>query len=229
MRPRGSGTRSFRPPSSVDRQSAEPGRRTARASPSTSAERARAIAPMPWRARYSRYAKPSKSSASSISRDDPQPIAGGRVETTRQPDEQAIVEASRTDPSDREREVAEDELEPILARPRVVDDRADDLVLVAVGQAGDRRRTHRRLRRPLPAMRRARRPDRRRQRPRRHRARGTAIPGTRTAAPASEHRRCRERDGVGRPGCPPRRPPRKPAGRTARRPRARLSPPSRAP
>ena len=62
----GSGTRSLSPSRRLPRSTAmaaaipppEPGR--------TSAPRARAIAPTPCRARYSRYAKPSKSSASSI-------------------------------------------------------------------------------------------------------------------------------------------------------------------
>ena len=93
--------------------------------PTTSAERGRPIAPTPCRARYSRYAKPSKSSGSSTLGADPRarsPLRG--VDAARHPDQQPIARARRAARPAATQQVAEDELDPILARPRVVDDRA---------------------------------------------------------------------------------------------------------
>ncbi len=67
----------------------------------------------------------------------PQAIPAAGVDATRHPDQQSI--GQRHWPAvDGSHQVAEDELDPILSRPRIVHDPADELVFLAVDEAGDR-------------------------------------------------------------------------------------------
>ena len=133
----GSGTIAFSPPSSAARAPASIAAGPA-APPTTSANRGRPMAPTPCRARYSRYAKPSKSSGSSAVGANPETIAAAGVDAAWHPHQHPIGERDRAAVGG-DQQFAEDELDPILARPRIVDHPADELVLLAIHQDRDRR------------------------------------------------------------------------------------------